>query len=87
MFKNSHAKSIKLDLRNSILMDSQSTMDLFCNPKLVGKIYNAKNNMHLQSNGVKMIITHKSQVASYNPHVWFDQKSITNLISIKNLIK
>ena len=43
--------------------------------------------MRLQSNGCKMIITHKAQLACYKPHVWFYQKSITNLISLKNLIK
>ena len=47
-------------------------MDLLCNPKLVGKIYKAKKNTPLQSNDSKMIITHKSQVAGYNPHVWFN---------------
>ena len=42
--------------------------------------------MRLHINRVKIIITHKSQVVSYKPHVWFDKKSITNLISLKNLI-
>ena len=79
MFKKSHAKSINLDLRNVILPNSQATMDLLYNP-LIGNIYNAKKRMHLHSNGGKILITHKSQVASYKPHVWFNQKSITNLI-------
>jgi hypothetical protein len=30
--------SIKLDLKEVILLDSQSTMDLFCNAALVNKI-------------------------------------------------
>ena len=34
-----------------------------------------------------MLITHKEQVASYKPHIWFDPKSITNLAALKNLIK
>ena len=33
-----------------------------------------------------MLITNKSQVSGYNSQVWFDQKSITNLIALKNLI-
>ena len=86
MFKKSHAKSIKLDLRNVILLDSQSTMGLFCNFKLVVNIYKTKKNMRLQSKRVKMIITQKSQVAGYKPQVWFDPKAITNVIVIKNLI-
>ena len=43
--------------------------------------------MHLHSNRGKIIITHKAQVASYKPHVWFDQKYIPNLIILNNLIK
>ena len=61
-------------------------MDLLCNPKLVGKIYKANKNIRLQSNGGKMLITHKAQVDSYKPHVWLYQKSITNLIYLKNII-
>ena len=68
-FKKSHTNSIKIDLRKVILLESQSTMDLLCNPKLIGKIYKAKKKIHLQSNRVKMIITHKAQVAGYMPHV------------------
>ena len=34
-----------------------------------------------------MIITHKSEVAGYNPYVWFEPKPITNLIALKNIIK
>ena len=87
MLKKSHAKFIKLVLRKIILMDRQSNMDLFCNPKLVENVYKSKKNIHLRSNVVKMLITHRSQVSVYKPHFWFDQKSITNLIAHKNLIK
>ena len=43
--------------------------------------------MRLQSNGGNMIINHKSQVAGYKAYVWFYQKSITNLVYLKNIIK
>ena len=86
MFKKSHVKSIKIYLRNVILLDSQFNMELFCNTKLVGNIYKANKKMHLQSNGVNMIITHKSQVTGYKPHVWFYQKYITNLIYLNDII-
>ena len=85
-FKKSHSRSIKIDLRNVRLIDGQSTMELFYNTKLVVNIYKANRNISLQSNGGKMLITHKAQVAGYKPHVWFDQKDITNLIDLKNII-
>jgi hypothetical protein len=37
LFKQSHATKISLDLKQVILLDSQSTMDLFCNKALVDK--------------------------------------------------
>ena len=68
-FNKSHYKSINIELRNVILLDSQSTMDQFCNPKLVGNIYKAKKKMSLQINGCTIVINHKAQVDGYNPHV------------------
>ena len=61
-------------------------MDILCNTKFDVKTYKANKKMRLQSNGCKMIITHKAQLACYKPHVWFYQKSITNLIYLKNFI-
>ena len=78
LFKNIHAKSIKVKLRNAILLDSQYTMDLFYNIKLFGKIYKAKKKMRLHNNEDKMIITHKAQVSIYTAHVWFDQKKLSS---------
>ena len=59
LFKKSHANSIKLFLRNDILLDRTSTMDLLCNTKLVGRFNKANKKMHRQINGGKMLITHK----------------------------
>jgi hypothetical protein len=35
LFKQTHSARIKLDLKKVILLDSQSTMDLICDPALV----------------------------------------------------
>jgi hypothetical protein len=35
LFKQTHSTRIKLDLKKVILLDSQSTMDLICDPALV----------------------------------------------------
>ena len=51
LFNQKHSKKVRFDLQNVILLDSQSTMDLFCNPKLVQKIKKPKSTMKLQSNG------------------------------------
>jgi hypothetical protein len=56
LFKQA-GSSIKLDLKEVILLDSQSTMDLFCNAALVSKISKSRSNMRLKSNGGTMVDT------------------------------
>jgi hypothetical protein len=83
LFKQNHEKQIKLDLKEVILLDSQSTMDLFCNPKLVEKVTKTRKKMRLQSNGGSMIVCHKAKMAGYIHDVWFSNKAITNSIAIR----
>jgi hypothetical protein len=40
LFKQTHGTKIKLDLKKVILLDSQSTMDLICDPALVESTFN-----------------------------------------------
>ena len=47
LFNKSHTKSIQLEIRNVILLDRQSTMEIFCNAKFFGNIYKAKKSMRL----------------------------------------
>jgi hypothetical protein len=44
-FKQTHGTKIKLDLREVVLLDSQSTMDLICNPALVKKTFKSSTNV------------------------------------------
>jgi hypothetical protein len=44
LFKQA-GSSIKLDLKEVILLDSQSTMDLFCNAALVSNISKSRSSM------------------------------------------
>ena len=68
----------KLDLREIILLDSQSTMDLFCNQALVTEIYKSSSSMRLKSNGGTMVVTHKEKMAGYHKNIWFSKRAITN---------
>jgi len=87
LFKQAHGGKFELDLREVILLDSQLTMDLICNPALVKKTFKSSHAMKLKSNGGTMTITHKAKVAGYHAHVWYDKKAITNILSLKNVIK
>jgi hypothetical protein len=85
LFKQA-GSSIKLDLKEVILLDSQSTMDLLCNAALVIKISKSRSNMRLKSNGGTMVVTQKATMERYNKNVWFSTRAITNIIALHNLI-
>jgi hypothetical protein len=78
--------SIKLDLKDVILLDSQSTMDLFCYEALVRKINKSRSNMRLKSNGGTMTVARKATIEGYNKIVWFSTRAITHIIALRNFI-
>jgi hypothetical protein len=45
LFKQTHGTKIKLDLKKVILLDSQSTMDLICDPALVELTFRSSHSM------------------------------------------
>jgi hypothetical protein len=86
LFKKSGSK-IKLDFREIILLDSQSTMDLNCNAALVSNTRKSKSGMRLKSKGGTMEVSHKANLPGYNKSVWFSTRSLTNIIALRNLIE
>jgi hypothetical protein len=86
LFKQA-GSSVKIDLREVILLDSQSTMDLFCNAALVSKTCKYTTSMRLKSNGGTMLVTRKATMPGYNKDVWFRTRAITNIIALRNLIQ
>jgi hypothetical protein len=85
LFKQT-GSSIKLDLKEEILLDSQSAMDLFCNTSLVSKISKSRSNMRLKSNGGTIVVSRKPTMEGYNKTVWFSTRAITSIIALHNLI-
>jgi hypothetical protein len=86
LFKQA-GSSVKIDLREVILLDSQSTMDLFCNAALVSKTCKSTTSMRLKSNGGTMAVTRKATMPGYNKDIWFSTRAITNIIALSNLIQ
>ena len=76
-----------LDLREIILLDSQSTMDVFSNPELVTETFKSSSSMQLKSNDGTMLVTHKAKMASYHKKNWFIKRAITNIIALSNIIQ
>jgi hypothetical protein len=78
--------SKKTDLRNMILLDNQSTVDLFCNPSLVSRIWESQDSMTVHGNGGTLTTTTKALIKNYG-EVWFHKDAITNILSLKNVSK
>jgi hypothetical protein len=68
-------------------LDSQSTMDLFCNSDMVGKTITSASSMRLKSNGGTTVVTRKTYMTGYHKTVWFSKKAITKIIALHNLIQ
>ena len=79
--------SFALNLRNIILLDNKSTMDLFCNIDLVNKISKSSSKMQLQSNGGTMTVNCKATLPGYKKRVWNKTNAITNILSLRHLIE
>ncbi len=73
------SKNVDLDLRNVLLLDNQSTFDLFCNKKFTSQVTKATNALTMTSNGGGLKITKKCKIPGYKYSVWYSKKAITVL--------
>ena len=64
-----------------ILLDSQSTIDLFCNEDLVENIRTAAQPMHVNCNAGVRVTKLIADLKGYGT-VWFDPKAIANILSL-----
>ena len=69
------------DLRHLLLLDNQSTCDIFCNPNLLKNIHLTPNSMSVKGNG-DSITTDKIVYLKNYGDVWFDEGAITNILTI-----
>jgi len=72
--------------KRGILLDSQSTVYLFLNEKLLTSIRDAKRNLVLFCNSGKAIVTKKGNVKGYGT-VWFHPVGIARFLSLSNVQK
>ena len=85
--KQYRGKLNDLNLRKIILLDNQSTMSLFCNAKFVTNVRHSDEPLTLHSNGGSLEVHHMASIGEGKPDVWFSDKAITNILSLKEVIK
>ena len=76
----------QIDLKNVILLDNYSTLDLICNKKLTSKINKSDKNISVQGNGGTLAIKYSSRIPGYNYDTWYSNDEISNIIFLKNMI-
>jgi hypothetical protein len=72
------------NMKNLILLDSDSTDTVFCNPDYVSNIRESDDPLSISTNGGVMKSHQKCDI----PHiknVWYNENSMTNIISMKDM--
>jgi hypothetical protein len=69
------------NLKDLILLDSDSTDTVFCNPEYVTNIVNTDKALEIMTNGGPMVSQQRCQVPHLGEH-WFNKDSITNIMAL-----
>ena len=79
-------KNNEEELRNLVLLDSDSTNTIFCNEEYVENIQEAMKPLEIHTNGGTLTVTQTCEIPHLGKH-WFNKDAITNIISLADISK
>ena len=71
-------------MRHYLLLDNQSTIDLFCNPDLLNNIRKVNRTLSMTTNGGCLTTSRMGTLENYGD-VWYHEEALTNILSLQNL--
>ena len=72
-------------MKDWVLLDSDSTHTIFCNPEYVSDIVDVDETLNLGTNGGVLVSNQMCHVAGLGQR-WFNSRAIANLISLADMI-
>ena len=74
-------------LTKAILLNSQSTINLFSNPEFTPDIIPSAQSLIVRDNSGTSEVHQKAKIPGYKTDIWYDRKAITNILSLGNMSK